>query len=91
MEKRDEPEADEPEAELVYVDASGAVVDDPARAVAGEIVEQDGHRARRKRAWFRIKEVELAWLPVRESAFLLWVMALLALGWLALGLYLHFT
>ena len=89
MEKRDEPGADEPEAEPVYVDASGAVVDDPARAVAGEIVEQDD--ARRKRAWFRIREVELDWLPIRESAFLLWVMALLALGWLAFGLYLHFT
>jgi hypothetical protein len=66
---------------VVYFDADGAVVTDPARAVRGEIVDVEGSGDRRKRAWFRIEEVELSWLPVRESAFLLWVLALLAAAW----------
>jgi hypothetical protein len=75
---------------VVYRDASGAVVADPANAAGGEIVEEaDG--IQRRRAWFRIQEVELHWLPVRESAFLLWVLALLAAVWLTIGLVLHFT
>jgi hypothetical protein len=74
----------------VYRDASGAVVADPADAVGGEIVEDPDGTAH-ARAWFRIHEVELDWLPVRESAFLLWVLALLAGVWLAIGLVLHFT
>ena len=80
----------EDKAELVYRDKDGAVVADPALAASGEILgEADG--ARRRRAWFRIEEVELDWLPVRESAFLLWVLALLAGVWLAIGVVLHFT
>jgi hypothetical protein len=76
--------------ELVYRDEDGAVVADPALAASGEILgEADG--ALRRRAWFRIEEVELDWLPVRESAFLLWVLALLAGVWLAIGVVLHFT
>ncbi len=43
-----------------------------------------------RRVWFRIEEVEISWLPVRESAFLLWVLALLLTVWFgicaALGL-----
>ena len=74
----------------MYRDARGAVVADAAKAAGGEIVEEsDG--IQRRRAWFRIQEVELAWLPVRESAFLLWVLALLAMVWLTIGLVLHFT
>jgi hypothetical protein len=74
----------------VYRDASGAVVADPAKAAGGEIVEEaDG--IQRSRAWFRIQEVDLHWLPVRESAFLLWVLAFLAVVWLTIGLVLHFT
>jgi hypothetical protein len=42
------------------------------------------------RVWFRIEEVEISWLPVSESAFLLWVLALLLAVWFgicaALGL-----
>lgn len=38
-----------------------------------------------RRVWFRIEEVEVSWLPVRESAFLLWVLALLILVWLGIG------
>jgi hypothetical protein len=75
---------------VVYRDETGAVVTDPAQAAGGEILgEADG--ALRRRAWFRIEEVELDWLPVRESAFLLWVLTLLAAVWLAIGLVLHFT
>ena len=74
----------------MYPDSSGAVVADPADAASGEIVE-DADGALQKRAWFRIQEVELDWLPVRESAFLLWVLALLAAVWHAIGLVLHFT
>lgn len=43
-----------------------------------------------RRVWLRIEEVEISWLPVGESAFLLWVLALLLAGWFgicaALGL-----
>ena len=75
---------------VVYRDSSGAVVADPAEAAGGEIVEETDGTLRR-RAWFRIQEVELHWLPVRESAFLLWVLALLAAVWLTIGVVLHFT
>ena len=81
--------ADDNVREVLYRDTSGAVVADPAEAVGGEIVEEvDG--ALRRRAWFRIQEVELDWLPVRESAFLLWVLAVLAAAWLVIGVVLHF-
>ena len=74
---------------VVYRDESGAVVTDPAQAASGEILgDADGAR---RRAWFRIEEVEFDWLPVRESAFLLWVLAFLAAVWLAIGVVLHFT
>ena len=43
-----------------------------------------------RRAWFRIEQVEISWLPVGEAAFLLWVLVLLLAAWfgivLALGL-----
>jgi len=82
--------ADDNVREVLYRDTSGAVVADPAEAAGGEIVEEvDG--ALRRRAWFRIQEVELDWLPVRESAFLLWVLAVLAAAWLVIGVVLHFT
>jgi len=34
---------------------------------------------------FRIEEVEISWLPVGESAFLLWVLVLLLAVWLGVG------
>jgi hypothetical protein len=37
------------------------------------------------RVWLRIEEVELAWLPISESAFLLWVLVLLLAVWLGIG------
>lgn len=43
-----------------------------------------------RRVWLRVEEVEISWLPVSESAFLLWVLALLLVAWfgicVALGL-----
>jgi hypothetical protein len=75
----------------VYLDADGAVVTNPAQAVRGEIIEDDGGGNERPHAWFRVEQVELDWLPVRESAFLLWVLALLAAVWLAIGVVLYFT
>lgn len=43
-----------------------------------------------RRAWFRIEQVEISWLPVGEAAFLLWVLVLLVAAWFgivfALGL-----
>jgi hypothetical protein len=75
---------------VVYVDAGGSVVDDPAEAAAGEIFEHDDRGAPRRRAWFRVEEVELRWLPVRESAFLLWVLAIFIVVWLVIGVVIHF-
>lgn len=34
-----------------------------------------------RRVWLRIEEVEISWLPVSESAFLLWVLVLLLAAW----------
>jgi hypothetical protein len=75
----------EPEQRAAYFDAEGSPTEDPARAVRGEILEQD-ERGRRRRTWFLIEEVELKWLPVSEGAFLLWVLLALALLWVLLGL-----
>jgi hypothetical protein len=92
MRSRETSESGPPQRRrAVYVDADGAVVTNPAHAAGGEIVEDDGTGNEQRRTWFRIEEVELDWLPVRESAFLLWVLALLATAWLAIGLVLHFT
>ncbi len=68
-----------------YLDAEGNRTDDPAKAVRGEFVEYDGTGRPRRRAWFFLDEVDIKWLPVSESAFLLWVLALLLLLWLVIG------
>jgi hypothetical protein len=39
-----------------------------------------------KYLWVRIEQVEISWLPVSESAFLLWVLVLLLGVWFGLGL-----
>ena len=36
-------------------------------------------------AWFRVEQVEIKWLPVSESAFLLWVLVVLLAVWLGIG------
>lgn len=38
-----------------------------------------------RRYWFHVEEVEISWLPVSESAFLLWVLVLLLAVWLGIG------
>jgi hypothetical protein len=87
-EERREP--DEESRLVVYRDEAGAVVINPTHAASGEILH-DVCGALQRHAWFRIEEVELDWLPVHESAFLLWVLALLAGIWLAIGVVLHYT
>jgi hypothetical protein len=47
---------------------------------------QDGAAGRR--IWFRVEDVELKWLPVSETAFLLWVLAGLVLVWLVVAVVL---
>ena len=42
----------------------------------------------RRRIWFHVEDMELRWLPVSETAFLLWVLAGLVLVWLAVALVL---
>lgn len=69
----------------VYFDAEGNRTEDPAQAVRGEVVEHDPKAGRTRRTWFFIEEVELKWLPVTESAFLLWVLVLLLGLWLVIG------
>jgi hypothetical protein len=43
---------------------------------------------RRRRIWFRVEVAQLRWLPVSETAFLLWVLAALVLVWLVVALVL---
>jgi hypothetical protein len=69
-----------------FVDAKGRSTDDPRRAVRGELVEYDAKSKRPRRTWFRIEQVEIKWLPVGESAFLLWVLVLLLAVWFAIGM-----
>jgi hypothetical protein len=38
-----------------------------------------------KYIWVRIEQVEVSWLPVSESAFLLWVLVLLIAVWFGVG------
>jgi hypothetical protein len=49
------------------------------------VVDYDPKAGRAKRTWFFIEEVEIKWLPVSESAFLLWVLVLLLVIWLLIG------
>ncbi len=67
-----------------FVDEQGRPTDDPARAVRGEIVALDS-AGRRRRSWFVSSQAKLDWLPVSESAFLLWVLLGLLGLWLLLG------
>ena len=50
-----------------------------------ENVEQRRSEAPR-RVWFHYQEVELKWLRMSETAFLLWVLAGLVLAWLVVAL-----
>jgi hypothetical protein len=59
--------------------------------VSGEIVEFDDHGAPSRRTRFFLRREELPWLPVTEAAFLLWVLAALVVGWVAVAAYLALT
>lgn len=59
--------------------------EDPHSAVRGELVEFDPSPRRAQRTWFRLEQVEISWLPVSESAFLLWVLVLLLAVWLGIA------
>jgi hypothetical protein len=83
-------ELDRPTA-LAFVTVGGAVTEDPAQAVAGEIVELDEQGRPAKRTWFLMEEVQIKWLPVRELAFLLWVLVLLVLVWVGVALFLKLS
>jgi hypothetical protein len=50
-----------------------------------ENVEQRPAEASR-RVWFHVEDVELKWLRIGETAFLLWVLAGLVLAWLVVAL-----
>lgn len=56
-------------------------------AARGEILESPESREGR-RFWFQLRDVELKWLPLSESAFLLWVLAGLVMVWLVVALVL---
>jgi hypothetical protein len=66
-------------------DAAGRPTTDPAEAVTGEVVDVGDHRSDPRVRFFLTRE-ELPWLPVSESAFLLWVFAGLVLVWFAIGI-----
>jgi len=76
-----------PTLEPAYFDAEGNRTEDPAQAVRGEVVEHDAKAGRTRRTWFFIEEVEIKWLPVSESAFLLWVLFALLVTWLLIGIF----
>jgi hypothetical protein len=41
---------------------------------------------RQRAVRFRVEQVEITWLPVSESAFLLWVLVVLLVVWVGLGM-----
>jgi hypothetical protein len=71
-----------------YVDADGRPTEDPAAAVAGEVVHRDVHgRLQRTRFFLTSREMP-SWIPVGEAAFLLWVLVALFAAWVVIGLLL---
>jgi hypothetical protein len=68
-----------------YFDAEGNRTENPAEAVRGEVAERDPKTGHTRRTWFFLEEVEIKWLPVSESAFLLWVLLGLLLTWVLIG------
>lgn len=77
-----------PAKAVAYTDAEGRATDDPAAAVRGEIVDYDAHGAPPRRTRFFLSERQLPWLPISESAFLLWVLVALMGVWVVIGLVL---
>ncbi len=56
-------------------------------AARGELLEPPEAREGR-RLWFQLEDVQVKWLPLSETAFLLWVLAGLVLVWLVVALVL---
>ena len=56
-----------------------------AEGDGSENVEQRSNEAPR-RVWFHVEDVQLKWLRISESAFLLWVLAALVFAWLIVAL-----
>jgi hypothetical protein len=77
--------SEDPRRTASFVDAEGKPTDEARRAVRGELVQYDARSKRVRRAWFRVEQVEVRWLPVSEGAFLLWVLVLLLAVWLGIG------
>jgi hypothetical protein len=77
--------SEDPRKVTSFVDAEGKPTDDPRQAVRGEFVDFDPKSKQTQRTWFRLEQVEIRWLPVSESAFLLWVLVLLLGVWLGIG------
>jgi hypothetical protein len=71
-----------------YLDTAGRPTENPAEAAQGEVLEYGAHRQPVRRTRFFLSRSELPWLPVSEPAFLLWVLALLVIVWVAIGLFL---
>ncbi len=82
---RETTDPDTPKGERLLLDADGNRTDDPAQAVGGSVAGPD-EQGRPRRTWFLFDEVEIKWLPVSESAFLLWVLAALFGLWLLIGI-----
>jgi hypothetical protein len=72
----------------IFLDAQGHRTEDPTKAVRGEVVEYDEQGSQVRRTWFFIEEVEIKWLPISESALLLWVLGLFLAIWLVIGVLL---
>jgi hypothetical protein len=73
---------------VTYLDSAGRPTENPAEAIQGEVVEYGAHPRPVRRTRFFLARSELPWLPVSEPAFLLWVLALLFIVWVAIGLFL---
>jgi hypothetical protein len=73
---------------IVYLDTDGKPTEDASKAARGEVVELGAHGHPTRRTRFFLDRTELPWLPVSEPAFLLWVLAVLFVAWLAIGLFL---
>jgi hypothetical protein len=76
---------------VYYLDSDDRRTDDPDRAVGGEIAEYDSHGRVLRRTRFFLDRSEIPWLPVGESAFLLWVAAALVLVWVCIAVVLSLT
>jgi hypothetical protein len=84
---RQTTDPDTSSGERILLDADGNRTEDPAKAVRGQVRGRDA-QGRQRRTWFSVDEVEIKWLPISESSFLLWVLAALLGAWLLIGVLL---